>query len=61
VANRHTAPVGGTGFSVSYTWSKDYEILTDATNCACTYYKNRNTGDNQWDKCPDCTFVSIEH
>ncbi|KAK1641471.1 hypothetical protein BDP81DRAFT_419000 [Colletotrichum phormii] len=59
VTNRQEMPVGGTGWSVSYTWSKNYEILPDATKCACNYYKNRNTGNKQWDKCPDCTFVSI--
>ncbi|PYI33139.1 hypothetical protein BP00DRAFT_129797 [Aspergillus indologenus CBS 114.80] len=25
-----------------------------ATEKACTYYKNRNTGSKQWDQCPDC-------
>ncbi|KPM36376.1 hypothetical protein AK830_g10198 [Neonectria ditissima] len=56
VTNRKTSPVGGTGWSVSYTWAKSYEILPDATKCACNYYRNRNTGNKQWDKCPDCTF-----
>ncbi|KAI9931402.1 hypothetical protein ASPWEDRAFT_181282 [Aspergillus wentii DTO 134E9] len=27
----------------------------DATEKACTAYKNRNTGSKQWDTCPDCT------
>ncbi|KAJ5103583.1 hypothetical protein N7532_004112 [Penicillium argentinense] len=26
-----------------------------ATEKACDAYKNRNTGSNQWDQCPDCT------
>ncbi|KAF6817777.1 hypothetical protein CSOJ01_02214, partial [Colletotrichum sojae] len=26
-----------------------------ATRKACAAYKNRNTGNKQWDKCPDCT------
>ncbi|OLN81929.1 hypothetical protein CCHL11_08606 [Colletotrichum chlorophyti] len=26
-----------------------------ATKKACTAYRNRNTGNQQWDKCPDCT------
>ncbi|KAJ5205917.1 hypothetical protein N7491_003459 [Penicillium cf. griseofulvum] len=26
-----------------------------ATEKACGAYKNRNTGSNQWDQCPDCT------
>ncbi|OJJ42222.1 hypothetical protein ASPZODRAFT_162308 [Penicilliopsis zonata CBS 506.65] len=50
----YVAPVGGIG--TSYSWSKDYTIDTTATECACNYYKARNTGDKQWDKCPDCTF-----
>ncbi|KAH7115055.1 hypothetical protein B0J11DRAFT_572018 [Dendryphion nanum] len=25
-----------------------------ATRGACTAYKNRNTGNKQWDQCPDC-------
>ncbi|GKT95350.1 hypothetical protein Ct61P_13200 [Colletotrichum tofieldiae] len=44
VKNRVESPVGGTPWSVSYTWSNNYEILADATKCACDYYKNRNTG-----------------
>ncbi|PIG88406.1 hypothetical protein AARAC_004608 [Aspergillus arachidicola] len=27
----------------------------DATEKACAAYKNRNTGNKQWDQCPDCT------
>ncbi|KAL0576020.1 hypothetical protein V5O48_005965, partial [Marasmius crinis-equi] len=27
----------------------------DATRAACHAYRNRNTGDKQWDTCPDCT------
>lgn len=49
---------GGTPFSVSYNWNVNYEILPDATKCACDYYRRRNTGNNKWDKCPDCWFVS---
>ncbi|KAF6803341.1 hypothetical protein CMUS01_15116 [Colletotrichum musicola] len=26
-----------------------------ATRKACAAYKKRNTGNKQWDKCPDCT------
>ncbi|KAH7370957.1 hypothetical protein BKA66DRAFT_591628 [Pyrenochaeta sp. MPI-SDFR-AT-0127] len=25
-----------------------------ATTAACNAYRNRNTGNSQWDKCPDC-------
>ncbi|WQF85239.1 hypothetical protein CDEST_10253 [Colletotrichum destructivum] len=54
VRNRQTMPIGGTGWSVSYSWSKKYEIMPDATRCACDYYRRRNTGNKQWDQCPDC-------
>ncbi|KAF5549086.1 hypothetical protein FMEXI_4428 [Fusarium mexicanum] len=57
VSNRNYSPIGGTAWSVSYNWKVNYEILPDATNCACAYYRNRNTGNKQWDKCPDCRFV----
>lgn len=57
VTGRTEAPIGGTGWSVSYNWQKNYEIDLKATECACGYYKQRNTGDNQWDKCEDCTYV----
>jgi hypothetical protein len=30
----------------------------DATKKACDAYLARNTGDKQWDKCPDCKMVS---
>ncbi|KAH7152242.1 hypothetical protein B0J13DRAFT_673297 [Dactylonectria estremocensis] len=56
VNNIRESPVGGTPWSVSYTWAKSYDIMLDATRCACNYYHNRNTGNKQWDKCPDCTF-----
>ncbi|KAL0571432.1 hypothetical protein V5O48_010522 [Marasmius crinis-equi] len=28
-----------------------------ATQRACNAYKNRNTGNKQWDKCPDCSYI----
>ncbi|OHE99320.1 hypothetical protein CORC01_05361 [Colletotrichum orchidophilum] len=59
VKNRSESPVGGSGWSVSYTWSKNYEIMPDATKCACNFYKNRNTGNEKWDQCPDCTFDGL--
>ncbi|OHE98672.1 hypothetical protein CORC01_06123 [Colletotrichum orchidophilum] len=59
VKDRSEAPVGGSGWSVSYTWSKTYEIMPDATKCACIFYKNRNTGNEKWDQCPDCTFDGL--
>lgn len=30
-----------------------------ATNEACNAYLKRNTGNKKWDKCPDCTLVSM--
>ncbi|EAU32137.1 conserved hypothetical protein [Aspergillus terreus NIH2624] len=30
----------------------------NATESACRAYKARNTGDEQWDQCPDCTLQS---
>ncbi|KZL84237.1 hypothetical protein CI238_09924 [Colletotrichum incanum] len=59
VTGRTRSPIGGTGFSVSYSWAKDYEIHKEAAECACKLYKARNTGNKQWDKCPDC-FYSLE-
>ncbi|KAH6887421.1 hypothetical protein B0T10DRAFT_607386 [Thelonectria olida] len=56
VSDRRESPIGGTAWSVSYNWAKSYEILPAATKCACDYYRRRNTGNKQWDKCPDCTF-----
>ncbi|PSN65047.1 hypothetical protein BS50DRAFT_645036 [Corynespora cassiicola Philippines] len=38
----------------------DFTLLKEATECACNYYKNRNTGNKQWDQCPDCTFNGME-
>ncbi|TEA13820.1 hypothetical protein C8034_v004376 [Colletotrichum sidae] len=50
----------GTPWGPGYGSYTDYEINTAATKCACGYYKNRNTGNNQWDKCPDCTFDGLQ-
>ncbi|KAI1852798.1 hypothetical protein JX265_003282 [Neoarthrinium moseri] len=59
VTNRISSPNGGTPYSVSYDWAKNYEILPDATKCACDLYRQRNTGSKQWDTCPDCMFDGI--
>ncbi|KAJ5175150.1 uncharacterized protein N7482_001027 [Penicillium canariense] len=56
VSNRKITQSGGSPYHGGYTWEKSYEILEKATQCACDYYKQRNTGNNQWDHCPDCTF-----
>ncbi|KAK1974172.1 hypothetical protein LZ30DRAFT_741257 [Colletotrichum cereale] len=53
------APSGGTPGSVSYTWDQYYEILGEATRCACELYRQRNTGNKQWDQCPDCQFDGV--
>ncbi|KAI5194648.1 hypothetical protein E4T39_08558 [Aureobasidium subglaciale] len=60
VTGRTEAPIGGTGWSVSYNWQKNYEIDITASKCACDHYKVRNTGDKQWDKCEDCTFDGLQ-
>ncbi|CRK06995.1 hypothetical protein BN1723_006580 [Verticillium longisporum] len=59
VTNRKSAPIGGTGWSASYNWAKNYEILPEATRCACNLYRQRKTGNKQWDKCRDCTFDGL--
>ncbi|UPL01981.1 hypothetical protein LCI18_012915 [Fusarium solani-melongenae] len=33
-----------------------FDKLNSATKCACDRYKNRHTGLQWWDSCPDCTF-----
>ncbi|KAF5566711.1 hypothetical protein FPHYL_3652 [Fusarium phyllophilum] len=37
-------------------WQTTYEVLADATKCACDTYNQRSTGDEWWDTCTDCTF-----
>ncbi|KAL3607649.1 hypothetical protein FPOAC2_02636 [Fusarium poae] len=56
VSNRVSSPMGGTAWSVSYNWQTTYEVLADATECACNYYKARNKGSEWWNTCPDCAF-----
>ncbi|TLS24999.1 hypothetical protein PpBr36_06908 [Pyricularia pennisetigena] len=61
VQNRSYGSTGnGTPYGLSYGSFTDYEIDTSATQCACGYYRNRNTGNNQWDHCPDCAFDGIQ-
>jgi hypothetical protein len=57
VTNRKYDVRGGTGWSVSYNYGLTYEIDTGVTQCACDFYRRRNTGNQWWDKCPDCSFV----
>lgn len=59
VKNRVEAPSGGTAFSPSYSWNKNFDIDTNATQCACTMYRNRNTGGEWWDTCPDCVYDEV--
>ncbi|OLN86075.1 hypothetical protein CCHL11_05309 [Colletotrichum chlorophyti] len=47
----------GTPWGLTYGSYKDYEILPEATKCACDMYRRRNTGNKQWDQCPDCTYM----
>ncbi|APA11648.1 hypothetical protein SS1G_05103 [Sclerotinia sclerotiorum 1980 UF-70] len=37
-----------------------YVYNSKATQDACTAYKNRNTGNKQWDKCPDCYMDTVD-
>ncbi|XPS70768.1 hypothetical protein M3J09_002970 [Ascochyta lentis] len=60
VTGRVYEAVGGTPFSPSQTWAKNFEILPDATKCACDAYRLRNTGGEKWDTCPDCTFDGLQ-
>ncbi|KAG6361214.1 hypothetical protein INS49_009438 [Diaporthe citri] len=61
VQNRSYGSTGnGTPYGITYGSFKEYEIDGEATKCACGYYKNRNTGNKQWDKCPDCTFDGLQ-
>ncbi|TLD09547.1 hypothetical protein PspLS_11857 [Pyricularia sp. CBS 133598] len=61
VQNRSYGSTGnGTPYGLSYGSFADYEIDTAATQCACIFYKNRHSGNNQWDSCPDCVFDGIQ-
>ncbi|EFQ32698.1 hypothetical protein CGRA01v4_09368 [Colletotrichum graminicola] len=61
VKNRQYGSTGnGTPAGITYGSYTSYEIATDATQCACTHYKNRHTGSHQWDSCPDCHFDGIQ-
>jgi hypothetical protein len=51
-----TADLHYSGLCVDYVG--DQPVYNDAaTQAACTAYKNRNTGGEQWDTCPDCAMV----
>ncbi|KAK1703463.1 hypothetical protein BDP67DRAFT_549793 [Colletotrichum lupini] len=57
VKNRQRGSTGnGTPYGITYGSWTEYEIDTAGTQCACNHYKNRSTGNNQWDKCPNCHF-----
>ncbi|KAG8162658.1 hypothetical protein KVR01_007136 [Diaporthe batatas] len=61
VQNRSYGSTGnGTPYGLAYGSYTQYEIDAAATKCACTMYKARNTGNEQWDKCPDCTFDGLQ-
>lgn len=42
----------------SVCWNVNLQNLT-AIQKACAAYRNRNTRNKQWDKCPDCTMVCL--
>ncbi|POS70317.1 hypothetical protein DHEL01_v211286 [Diaporthe helianthi] len=50
----------GTPWGFGHNAYKYYELNSDATKCLCKYYKNRNTGNKKWDKCPDCYYDGIQ-
>ncbi|PVH92822.1 hypothetical protein DM02DRAFT_575219 [Periconia macrospinosa] len=60
VTGRTYSESGGTPFSPSQTWAKQYEILPGATKCACDYYRNRHKGNEHWNSCPDCYFDGLQ-
>ncbi|OLN97768.1 hypothetical protein CCHL11_07903 [Colletotrichum chlorophyti] len=59
-AVRHGSTGNGTPWGLGYGAWTSYAINTAATDCACKYYKRRNTGNKQWDQCPDCEFNGLE-
>ncbi|KAH9867698.1 hypothetical protein IAQ61_008292 [Plenodomus lingam] len=48
----------GTPQSPSIRYVPHFTINNKATECACNYYRQRNTGDKHWDTCTDCKYVS---
>ena len=45
--------------AVCVDWKGGVAVYNDAaTTAACGNYQVRNTGDEQWDQCPDCEMVS---
>ncbi|KAK3209366.1 hypothetical protein GRF29_69g1545995 [Pseudopithomyces chartarum] len=53
-----TADLHYSGLCVDYVG--DQPVYNDAaTQAACTAYKNRNTGGEQWDTCPDCAMQTV--
>ncbi|KAL8353892.1 hypothetical protein RB601_003642 [Gaeumannomyces tritici] len=59
VADFHYAAVCVTGRTAPNDGQR-YEIFGNATRCACDHYKNRNTGNKKWDKCPNCKFDGLQ-
>ncbi|KAI6411550.1 hypothetical protein MCOR20_004219 [Pyricularia oryzae] len=45
---------------VNFFGHKTFQISPNATMCACTFYKGRNTGTNPWDKCEDCKYDGLK-
>ncbi|TLS21090.1 uncharacterized protein PpBr36_10495 [Pyricularia pennisetigena] len=44
---------------IKFFTQRTFHISPNATMCACTFYRARNTGTNPWDKCPDCTYDGL--
>ncbi|KAK2005912.1 hypothetical protein LZ32DRAFT_670718 [Colletotrichum eremochloae] len=59
-ARKYGSTGNGTPAGITYGSYVEYEIATDATNCACSYYSRRHTGNHQWDSCPDCHFDGLQ-
>ncbi|WYZ43411.1 hypothetical protein EsH8_VI_001110 [Colletotrichum jinshuiense] len=59
---RDTTPNDGDLINIarSRIMARSYGDNAAATRKACAAYRNRNTGNQQWDKCPDCT-VGYRH
>ncbi|TLD11414.1 hypothetical protein PgNI_05328 [Pyricularia grisea] len=45
---------------INHFGQKTFSISPNATHCACTLYRARDTGTKVWDKCQDCTFEDFK-
>ncbi|KAI9641873.1 hypothetical protein NHQ30_009740 [Ciborinia camelliae] len=45
--------------AICINWVNNVAVYNEAaTRYACWRYRNRNTGNKQWDKCPDCYYAA---